>query len=229
MYKFLGTGEHIDDLEPFKTKPFVSKLLGMGDIEGLIDKVNELKLEDNEGFIEKIKHGVFTLRDMYEQFQNIQKMGPFSQIVGMIPGFSQYIMPKGSEEESVARLKRLMTIMDSMNDGELDSRDGTRLFSKQPSRITRVARGSGSTEKDVRELIQQYTKFAAVVKKMGGMKGLFKTGDLMKNVNQSQLAKLNQQMAKMIDPRVLHQMGGLSGLQNMMRQLGSAGGSLPRS
>lgn len=81
---YIGTGEHIDDLESFKTKPFVSKLLGMGDIEGLIDKVNELKLEDNEGLIEKIKHGVFTLRDMYEQFQNIQKMGPFSQIVGML-------------------------------------------------------------------------------------------------------------------------------------------------
>lgn len=141
----------------------------------------------------------------------------------MIPGFSQYIMPKGSEEESMARLKRLMTIMDSMNDGELDSRDGTKLFSKQPGRVIRVARGSGVTEKDVKDLISQYTKFAAVVKKMGGMKGLFKTGDLMKNVNQTQLAKLNQQMAKMIDPRVLHQMGGLSGLQNMMRQLGSAG------
>lgn len=78
---FIGTGEHIDDLEPFKTKPFISKLLGMGDIEGLIDKVNELKLEDNEELLEKIKHGQFTLRDMYEQFQNIMKMGPFSQIM----------------------------------------------------------------------------------------------------------------------------------------------------
>lgn len=78
---FIGTGEHIDDLEPFKTKPFISKLLGMGDIEGLIDKVNELKLDDNEELIEKIKHGQFTLRDMYEQFQNIMKMGPFSQIM----------------------------------------------------------------------------------------------------------------------------------------------------
>lgn len=78
---FIGTGEHIDDFEPFKTKPFVSKLLGMGDIEGLIDKVNELKLEDNEELIEKIKHGQFTIRDMYEQFQNIMKMGPFSQIM----------------------------------------------------------------------------------------------------------------------------------------------------
>lgn len=85
---FIGTGEHIDDLEPFKTKPFISKLLGMGDIEGLIDRVNELKLDDNEGLLEKIKHGQFTLRDMYEQFQNIMKMGPFSQI--LVSGISKF-------------------------------------------------------------------------------------------------------------------------------------------
>lgn len=53
----------------------------MGDIEGLIDKVNELNLDDNEELLEKIKHGQFTLRDMYEQFQNIMKMGPFSQLM----------------------------------------------------------------------------------------------------------------------------------------------------
>jgi signal recognition particle subunit SRP54 len=53
----------------------------MGDIEGLIEKVNDLGLEDNEELIEKLKHGHFTLRDMYEQFQNIMKMGPFSQIM----------------------------------------------------------------------------------------------------------------------------------------------------
>nr|CAI5827119.1 unnamed protein product [Callosobruchus analis] len=223
---FIGTGEHIDDLEPFKTKPFVSKLLGMGDIEGLIDKVNELKLEDNEVLLEKIKHGQFTLRDMYEQFQNIMKMGPFSQIMGMIPGFSQDFMSKGSEQESMARLKRLMTMMDSMNDQELDSRDGAKLFSKQTGRIVRVAQGSGVTEREVKELITQYTKFAAVVKKMGGIKGLFRNGDMAKNVNHTQMAKLNQQMAKMMDPRVLHQMGGMAGLQNMMRQLqaGASGG-----
>ncbi|XP_014249055.1 signal recognition particle 54 kDa protein [Cimex lectularius] len=226
---FIGTGEHIDDLEPFKTKPFVSKLLGMGDIEGLLDRVNELKLDDNEELIEKIKHGQFTLRDMYEQFQNIMKMGPFSQIMGMIPGFSQDFLSKGSEQESMARLKKLMTIMDSMNDGELDGRDGAKLFSKQQGRVTRVAQGAGVTEKEVKDLIAQYTKFSAVVKKMGGIKGLFKNGDLAKNVNQVQMTKLNQQMAKMMDPRVLQQMGGMPGLQNMMRQLqqgasGAAGG-----
>lgn len=61
---------------------------------------------------------------------------------------------------------------------------------------------------------------------MGGIKGLFKGGDMAKNVNQVQMAKLNQQMAKMMDPRILHQMGGMSGLQNMMRQLqnGATGG-----
>lgn len=221
---FIGTGEHIDDLEPFKTKPFISKLLGMGDIEGLIDKVNELKLDDNEELLEKIKHGQFTIRDMYEQFQNIMRMGPFSQIMGMIPGFSQDFMTKGGEQESMARIKRLMTMMDSMSDGELDHRDGAKLFSKQATRINRVAQGSGVTEREVKELLSQYTKFAAVVKKMGGIKGLFKGGDMTKNVNPTQMAKLNQQMAKMIDPRMLQQMGGMSGLQNMMRQLGGIGG-----
>uniref|UniRef100_A0A8C5KVY2 Signal recognition particle subunit SRP54 n=1 Tax=Jaculus jaculus TaxID=51337 RepID=A0A8C5KVY2_JACJA len=171
---FIGTGEHTDDFEPFKTQPFISKLLGMGDIEGLIDK--------------------FTLRDMYEQFQNIMKMGPFGQILGMIPGFGTDFMSKGNEQESMARLKKLMTIMDSMNDQELDSID--------------VARGSGVSTGD-----------------MGGIKGLFKGGDMSKNVSQSQMAKLNQQMAKMMNPRVFHHMGGMGGLQSMMRQFqqGAAG------
>eukprot|EP00116_Pleurobrachia_bachei_P013862 sb/3474124/ len=99
----------------------------MGDIEGLIEKVNDssigciilpysqvndLKIEDSEELIGKLKQGHFTLRDMYEQLQNIQKMGPFNQIIGMLPGFGQDFLPKGSEGESTAKLKRMMTIMD---------------------------------------------------------------------------------------------------------------------
>lgn len=89
----------------------------------------------------------------------------------------------------------------------MDNRDGAKLFSKQPGRVARVARGSGVTEKDVKDLIAQYTKFAAVVKRMGGIKGLFKGGDMTKNVNPTQMARLNQQMARMMDPRVFQQMG----------------------
>ncbi|CAG0895015.1 unnamed protein product [Darwinula stevensoni] len=222
---FIGTGEHIDDFEQFKVKPFVSKLLGMGDIEGIIEKVNELKLDEDEELMEKLKHGQFTLRDMYEQFQNIMKLGPFSQIMGMIPGFSQDFLGKGGEQESMARMKRLMTIMDSMNDKELDSREGGKLFTRQPGRITRVANGAGVEEAEVQELLKQHTKFAQVVKKMGGIKGLFKGGDISKNVNPNQMMKLNQQMAKMMDPRVLQQMGGVQGLSNIMRQFhGAASG-----
>lgn len=142
----------------------------------------------------------------------------------MIPGFSQDFMSKGGEQESMARIKKLMTMMDSMSDGELDNRDGAKLFSKQPSRAIRVAQGSGVTEREIKDLISQYTKFAAVVKKMGGIKGLFKGGDMAKNVNPTQMAKLNQQMAKMIDPRMLQQMGGMNGLQSMMRQLQQGAG-----
>jgi len=225
---FIGTGEHIDDLEQFKVKPFISKLLGMGDIEGLLDKVNELKLDDDQELLQKIKHGQFSLRDMYEQFQNIMKMGPFSQVMGMIPGFGQEFMTKGNEQESMARLKKLMTIMDSMNDFELDNREGDRLFRKQPGRIQRVAYGAGVSQREVNDLLTQYSKFAQMVKKMGGIKGLFKGGDVSKNVNPAQMAKLNQQVAKMMDPRVLQQMGGMQGIQNMMRQFQQgASGNFP--
>ena len=78
---FIGTGEHIDDFEPFKAQPFISKMLGMGDLGGIMDKMAELKLDENEELMDKLKHGQFTLRDMYEQFQNIMKMGPFNQII----------------------------------------------------------------------------------------------------------------------------------------------------
>merc|ERR1719342_1007091 len=101
--------------------------------------------------MQKIKHGEFTLRDMYEQFQNIMKMGPFGQIMGMIPGFSQDFMTKGSEQESMARLKRLMTMMDSMNDQELDDADGSKKFSREPGRVRRVAAGADGSKKFSRE------------------------------------------------------------------------------
>ena len=88
------------------------------------------------------------------------------------------------------------------------------------ARIRRVSRGSGTSPRDVLELIEQYQKFAQMVKKMGGM-GLFKNGDLSKNMNNAQMGKLNQHMAKMMDPRVLQQMGGMKGLQVRKTKSGS--------
>ncbi|VDP54669.1 unnamed protein product [Schistosoma curassoni] len=153
-----------------------------------------------------------------------------------------------------------MTIMDSMNDYELDSDEGGRLFNRQPGRTLRVARGAGVSQAEVKLLLTQHNKFYMVVKKMGGIKGLFQTGSkggamgglgggpggvgggaggsgntpslaemaaASRSVSAGQMAKLNQSMAKVLDPRILQQMGGMAGLQNMMRQLQAGGGLGP--
>jgi signal recognition particle subunit SRP54 len=85
----IGKGENIDDFEKLKKKKFVRKMIGMGEIEGLIEKVNEMKLDENEEIIEKIKNGKLKIRDMYEKLKNIMKMGKFYKIMGMIKGFSK--------------------------------------------------------------------------------------------------------------------------------------------
>ena len=140
-----------------------------------------------------------------------------------------------------------MTIMDSMNDYELDSDDGARLFNRQPGRIQRVARGAGVSQTEVKQLLVQHTKFSQVVKKMGGINGLFQQipsgagggsggggqpslSDMAaaaRSVNSGKMAKLQATMARAMDPRLLHQMGGAAGLQSVLRQLqsGNFGGA----
>eukprot|EP00037_Helgoeca_nana_P001667 m.28489 g.28489 ORF g.28489 m.28489 type:complete len:532 (+) comp12023_c1_seq1:50-1645(+) len=223
---FIGTGEHIDNLEAFDPKPFVKKLLGMGDIDGLINKVNELGLDDNEELFKKMAHGHFTLRDMYEQFVNIQKLGPFGQLMDMIPGMGGGLLGPEGEQESAKRLKRCTTIMDSMHMSELDCDNPIKLFQKQPSRFERIAKGAGVLPAHVNELLQQHDKFGKLVKKMGGMKNLFNDKPQRGNQqpNPKQMADLTKSMANMMDPSILKQMGGMQGVQNMMSQFTTGGG-----
>lgn len=229
---FIGTGEHIDNLEPFEKKPFISKLLGMGDIEGLMERVKDLNM-DEEQMMKDIQKGRFTLRNMYEQFQNIMKLGPISQVMGMIPGLSSVFgggQPgmggQVSDQESGKRLKRLMTIMDSMNDKELDDMEASKTFTKQPSRVSRVANGAGVMEIEVHALLDQYKKFSQVVKQMGGVKELFKDEKQMKNLNPAKMGKVYQSMAKAMDPHMLRAIGGMQGIESMMKQM-QQGGAMP--
>ena len=195
---FIGTGEHIDDFEKFETEPFIMKLLGMGNMKGLINQFEDSNPKDLD--MDKFKHGKFTLRDMYEQFLSIKKMGPISQIMDMIPAFSQAFMSKQSEKENIdAKWKKNMIIMDSMTDSELDCQNGAKFFNKEPNRIQRVAQGSGVDENDVRGLLQQYTTFAKVMQKNAN---LFKCGN-----NSNQLAnRISQQIG--MDKNSLRQMMG---------------------
>ncbi|RKF56394.1 Signal recognition particle 54 kDa protein-like protein [Erysiphe neolycopersici] len=192
---FIGTGEHLMDLERFAPQQFVSKLLGMGDMQGLYEHVKSLKLDQKET-IKHITEGVFTLRDLRDQISNIMKMGPLSKMAGMIPGMSG-LMQGMDDEEGGTKLKRMIYICDSMTVKELES-DG-KLFIQQPTRVTRIARGSGTSVREVEELLAQHKMMASMAKKMGGnMKNLQKVQGAMASGNkQQQIAAMQKRLASM--------------------------------
>merc|ERR1719312_1301667 len=119
-----------------------------------------------------------------------------------------------------------MTIMDSMNDKELDDLDASKTFTRQPTRISRVAQGAGVMVGEVHALLDQYKKFSQVVKQMGGVKELFKDEKQMKNLNPAKMGKVYHSMAKAMDPQMLRAIGGMQGIETMMKQM-QQGGQLP--
>ncbi|KAL6536940.1 hypothetical protein OROHE_012524 [Orobanche hederae] len=212
---FIGTGEHLDEFEIFEVKPFVSCLLGMDDWSGFMDKIHEVvPMDQQPDLLQKLSEGKFTLRIMYEQFQNILKMGPIGQVFSMLPGFSRELMPKGREKESQAKVKRYMTMMDSMTNEELDSVN-PKLMNE--SRIMRIARGCGRPLMDVMEMLEEFKRLANIWSKMKGLK-IPKKGQ-MSALSQNMNA---QNMSKVLPPHMLKQIGGIGGLQNLMKQMGSA-------
>ena len=160
--KFIGTGEKVDDLEAFIPSRFIGRLLGMGDIEGLIAKVKEAEAPVSEKDVMAMMRGKFSLQDMYNQFEAMQNMGPLQKVLGMIPGFS-YQMPTDEVENAEERLVRWKVMIQSMTQDEKD--DPKKL---NRSRIQRVARGSGTDEREVRELIKQYNTMRKMLKQMKG-------------------------------------------------------------
>lgn len=120
---FLGTGEHLNDLEKFAPQPFISKLLGMGDIQGLMEHMQDMARANPDGqkdLAKKLGEGKFTIRDWKDQLSNIMNMGSLSKIASMVPGMSG-MMEQGGEEEAAAKLKRMIFITDAMRTDELDS------------------------------------------------------------------------------------------------------------
>jgi len=160
--KFIGIGEKINDLEPFDPKRFVSRLLGMGDIQGLLEKFEELKSEVmvKEEDVERFLRGRFTLKDMYTQLEAMSKMGPLKQILQMIPGVG-YSLPDDMVRVGEERLRKYKIIMDSMTKEELEN-PGIINY----SRVKRIARGSGTSVKDVKELLNQYTQMKKMFKNL---------------------------------------------------------------
>jgi len=143
-------------------------------------------------------------------------MGSLNSVVSMIPGLSSNLIPKGKEKESVARIKRFLCMMDSMTNQELD---GIKQINE--SRMTRIALGSGTRPEEVNFLMDEYKKFQKMVKGMSGLK-------LNNQADMQQLARNPQQMmskmSKIIDPKIVQQMGGMGNLMNMMKEMGNMEG-----
>ncbi len=157
---FIGTGEKVEDFERFDPAGFVSRLLGMGDIKALMEKVERVMKEeqiDAESFIK----GTFTLKDIYKQIEAMNKMGPLRKIFEMLPLGIGLKVDDDVLEMTQEKMKRFKVIMDSMTEEEL-------LNPKiiDSSRIRRIAIGSGTSPQEVKELLKYYNTMKSLMKKM---------------------------------------------------------------
>jgi signal recognition particle subunit SRP54 len=156
---FIGTGEHLEDLDPFEPARFISRLLGMGDVQSLLEQAQESMTEEEAlETTKKIMAGRFTLKEMYDQMEMLTKMGPLKKLVSMLPGMPG-LTDKIDVEESQQRLWKYRVIMDSMTEAEMED---PRII--KSTRILRIAKGSGVDPKDVRELLRQYNVSKRAVK-----------------------------------------------------------------
>jgi len=168
--KFIGTGEHVEDFEAFDPERFISRLLGMGDIKTLIEKAEEVVDEEaSMDAMDSMFSGKFTLKDMYSQFEMMNKMGPMKQIMNMIPGMGK--LPKDASQITEDKIKKYRILMDSMTKYELEHPEAIK-----QSRVKRIARGSGMKNEDVKELLKYYKVTKKAMKgfgrrKMGGPLG----------------------------------------------------------
>jgi signal recognition particle subunit SRP54 len=164
---YIGTGEHLQDLEPFDSSRFISRLLGMGDLRSLMEAAKEnITEEEALETTKKIMAGRFTLHEMYEQMEMLTNMGPLKKLVSMLPGMPG-LTDKMDMEQSQERLRVFKTIMDSMTDEEMEE---PKLV--KSSRVHRIAKGAGVTDHDVRDLLKQFNISKKAVKGFMGNRKL---------------------------------------------------------
>lgn len=165
--EFVGIGEHIEEIEPFDAKKFASRLLGMGDLETLLRKMEQIPEEERRSLESKVVLGKINLKDVQEMLEAMQKMGPLDKVLSMVPGIGMTI-PTEQLKIGQEKLKKFKVIIDSMTPEE---RENPEIINA--SRIRRIARGSGTTEAEVRELLKQYEVMKHLTKALsrGEIKG----------------------------------------------------------
>lgn len=163
--KFVGTGEKADALEPFYPDRMASRILGMGDVLTLIERAQATFDERQARELEsKIQRAEFTLEDFLSQLQQVRKLGPLDQLLGMIPGMSRMKSLQGVSLEDKS-FKKIEVIIQSMTREE---RRRPELVEKSSSRRLRIARGSGTEVRDVNSLLRRFEELRKFMKQMTG-------------------------------------------------------------
>ncbi|PSG98394.1 signal recognition particle protein [Thermoplasmatales archaeon SW_10_69_26] len=170
---FVGTGEDLADIETFDAERFISRLLGMGDIQTLLEKAQHAVEDEDkaEETAEKILEGDFTLHELKDQMEMLSNMGPMNKIVDMIPGIGgmKQNLPKDQMAQSEEQMEQFQIIMDSMTDWEMSNPDEIK-----GSRLRRIATGSGCEPEDVKELLKYYEMSQRAIEGLSGDRGMQK-------------------------------------------------------
>jgi signal recognition particle subunit SRP54 len=164
---FIGTGEKAHELEHFDPEAFLSRLLGMGDLKGLLEKVESAsdknKLEQTK---KNLEEGKFTLKDLQAQLETMGEVGSFDKILSMVPGLGKANIPPEAMQKQQDQAKRWKHAINSMTKEEVETPE---VLEKQTTRMARIAKGSGTTVSDIRALIKQYKLLKEMIGSTSGM------------------------------------------------------------
>jgi signal recognition particle subunit SRP54 len=164
---FVGSGETLNDLEPFHAERVVSRVLGMGDVLSLIEKAEAaISQDDAERLEQKIRSNEFTLEDFRDQLKTIRKMGPIESILGMLPGMGNLktLAQNKPDEKQIGRVEAIISSMTPEERRKQHIING--------SRRKRIAKGSGTSVEEVNRLLKQFVQMQKMLKSLGGMAGL---------------------------------------------------------
>jgi len=161
---FIGTGEKPADLETFDPESFLSRLLGMGDLSTLLEKIHSVTdskaIEESQ---KRLEEGKFTLKDLETQLESLGELGSFDKIMSMIPGMgkAKEKLPEGAMETQQEKVKRWKNAIKSMTPEEIENPE---IIEKQTSRLQRISKGSGVPTSDIRALLKQFKMMKEMLK-----------------------------------------------------------------
>jgi signal recognition particle subunit SRP54 len=161
--KFAGTGEKLDEFEPFHPERMASRILGMGDVISLVEKAAEaVNVEDAKRMEEKMRKGLFTLEDFLEQLRQMKKLGSLESVVGMLPGGSEMLKQQGDLSKQEKEFKRMEGMICAMT---LQERRSPQILNAK--RRIRIAKGSGVSVTEINTMLNKFGQMQQMMKKMG--------------------------------------------------------------